>query len=56
MTFTAVPAKFVLTGLGMTGLGYLRRKREEQVIRIDTFLYAFIFAFGMALIRLLHAK
>jgi hypothetical protein len=46
----------ILTGLGMTAIGYLRRRREEPVIRIDTFFYAFIFAFGLALIRLLHAK
>jgi len=46
----------ILTGLGMTCIGYLRRKRNEPVLRIDTFFFAFIFAFGMALIRLLQAK
>lgn len=46
----------LLTGLAMTGIGYLRRKRDEPVLRIDTFFYAVIFAFGMALIRLLYTK
>lgn len=45
-----------LAGLTMTGLGYLRRRRGEPVLRIDKFLCAAVFAFGMALFRLLYAR
>lgn len=44
----------ILTGLAMMGIGHLRKKRGEAVIRIDMFFYAYAFAFGMALIRLVY--
>jgi hypothetical protein len=43
----------VLAGLTMWGVGRIRRRRGEAVMRLDTFGYGFIFAFGMALIRYL---
>jgi hypothetical protein len=43
----------VLAGLVMSAIGSLRRKRGMSVIRLDSFGYGFIFAFGMALIRFL---
>jgi len=43
----------VLAGVGMSIVGWLRRRRGEPLIRLDTFPYAFSFAFGVALIRFL---
>jgi hypothetical protein len=43
----------VLAGLLMSGVGWLRRRQGRAVIRLDSFSYGFIFAFGMALIRFL---
>jgi hypothetical protein len=41
----------LLAGLTMTGLGWIRRRQDKPVMRIDTFGYGFVFAFGMALTR-----
>ncbi|MGA9773348.1 MAG: hypothetical protein WBV94_30235 [Blastocatellia bacterium] len=46
----------VLAGLVMSAIGSLRRKRGMSVIRLDSFGYGFIFAFGMALIRFLFTN
>jgi len=43
----------VLAGVGMSIVGWLRRRRGEPLIRLDTFPYAFSFAFGVALVRFL---
>ncbi len=43
----------LLAGAGMSIVGWLRRRRGEPLIRLDTFPYAFSFAFGVALIRFL---
>jgi hypothetical protein len=43
----------LLAGLAMSGIGWIRQRQGKQRIRLDTFGYAFIFAFGMALIRFL---
>ena len=43
----------LFTGLAMSGVGLLRRRLGKPVVRLDTFGYAFVFAFGMALIRFL---
>jgi len=45
----------VLAGLVMTGVGWLRRRQGQAIIHLDTFVYAFVFAFGMALMRFLLA-
>ena len=42
-----------LAGLAMSGLGWLRNRQGQRLIRLDTFSYGFIFAFGMALVRFL---
>ena len=43
----------LLAGLAMVGIGRLRQSRGQAVMRLDTFGYAFVFAFGMALMRFL---
>lgn len=43
----------LLAGLTMWGVGRIRRWRGEAVMRLDTFGYGFIFAFGVALMRFL---
>jgi hypothetical protein len=43
-------------GLAMSGIGALRRKKEQDLIRLDTFSYAFCFAFSMALVRYLFGQ
>ena len=40
-----------LAGLTMAGVGWLRARKGESKIRLDSFAYGFIFAFGMALMR-----
>lgn len=42
-----------LAGLAMSGVGWLRHRQGATVIRLDSFSYGFIFAFGMALVRFL---
>ena len=43
----------LLAGLTMSGIGWFRERQGKPVIRLDTFAYGFIFAFGMALVRFL---
>ena len=43
----------LLAGLAMSGIGWLRRRQGKPVLRLDTFGYGFVFAFGMALVRFL---
>src|SRR5205823_184259 len=42
-----------LAGLTMFGIGWLRARQGSPRIRLDTFAYGFIFAFGMCLVRFL---
>ena len=42
-----------LAGLTMAAIGWLRARRGSSRIRLDTFAYGFIFAFGMSLVRFL---
>jgi hypothetical protein len=46
----------LLAGLTMSLVGAWRRRRGERLVRLDSFGYAFVFAFGMALVRLLFTK
>ncbi|TAN39692.1 MAG: hypothetical protein EPN25_10310 [Nitrospirae bacterium] len=46
----------LFTGLAMSGMGNLRRRQGKLVLRIDSFIYGFIFAFGMSLIRFLYTR
>jgi hypothetical protein len=43
----------VLTGLAMSLMGMLRRKKGKQAARIESFGYGFTFALGMAIMRFL---
>jgi hypothetical protein len=43
----------LLAGLTMAGIGRIRRQQGHAVLRLDTFGYGFVFAFGMALMRYL---
>jgi hypothetical protein len=42
-----------LAGLTMSGIGWLRARQSSPRIRLDTFAYGFLFAFGMSLVRFL---
>jgi hypothetical protein len=44
----------LLAGAVMAGLGRLLARSGRQVILLDTFVYGFIFAFGMAVIRFVY--
>ena len=43
----------VLAGFTMSALGWIRLRQRKTLIRLETFSCGFIFAFAMALIRLL---
>ncbi len=43
----------LLAGFTMAGVGWIRRRQDKLVIRLDSFAYGFLFAFGMALVRFL---
>jgi|SRR5258708_3377038 hypothetical protein len=46
----------VVTGLGMSAVGAMLRRHGKRVVQIESFPYAFAFAFGMALVRLVWAS
>ena len=46
----------VASGAIMAWIGFWRRKNEKNVIRIETFSYAFCFAFSMALFRYYYGQ
>lgn len=46
----------LMGGAVMSAIGYLRRRRGEELIQLDSFAYGAIFAFGMELIRFLFAR
>jgi hypothetical protein len=46
----------VITGLGMSALGAMLRRRGKRVVETERFPYAYAFAFGMALVRLVFAS
>lgn len=46
----------LMTGLVMGGLGALRRQQDKEVIRLESFVYAFCFALATALVRLIWAR
>jgi len=45
-----------LAGLVMSGIGWLHLRQGKLVVHLESFSYGFIFAFGMALVRLLFTK
>ena len=46
----------VAAGAVMAGVGAWRSRRGDSVYRIDTFLYGYLFALAMALVRLRFAR
>jgi hypothetical protein len=46
----------VLAGFTMSAIGWIRRRQGKLLIPLETFSCGFIFAFGMALIRLLFTE
>jgi hypothetical protein len=46
----------VAAGLAMSGFGAILRSRGKRVVQVESFPYAFAFAFGMALVRLIEAS
>ena len=45
----------VAIGLAMMLVGKLRRRKGQDLVRLDQFGYAFVFAFAMALVRYIWA-
>jgi hypothetical protein len=53
LSLAAVPAT---TGMAMSLLGRLRSRQGKELIRLDTFIYGFVFALAMTLIRFFWGK
>jgi hypothetical protein len=43
-----------IAGLSMAAIGSWRKKKGQDILRIDTFIYGALFAFGLAIVRLLY--
>jgi len=41
----------ILGGLMMMSIGLIKRRKHKMIIRLDSFLYGYIFALMMALVR-----
>lgn len=41
----------IAAGLAMMAIGAWRRRRDQEVIRLDKFAYGYLFALAMALVR-----
>ena len=46
----------LVCGLIMATIGGWRKRREKELIRLDTFIYAFLFALSMAFVRYIFQK
>jgi hypothetical protein len=46
----------VLAGFTMSAIGWIRQRQGKLLVRLETFSCGFIFAFAMALIRLLFTE
>lgn len=46
----------VLCGLLMAGVGWWREQHGQKRIRLDSFLYGYIFALSMAVVRFLYTS
>jgi hypothetical protein len=46
----------VAAGAAMAGLGRLRRRKGQDLVRLDTFAYGFLFALAMAAVRFVWGK
>lgn len=41
----------LIAGLAMSAIGRYRKRKAQELIRLDTFAYGAVFAFGMSLVR-----
>jgi hypothetical protein len=46
----------VITGLIMSQIGLLHRRKGEDAVRIESFGYGFTFAFGVAVVRFVFVR
>ncbi|HEX6284469.1 MAG TPA: hypothetical protein VFZ71_06315, partial [Pyrinomonadaceae bacterium] len=46
----------VLAGLGMAGLGWLLDQSGKRRLQLDSFVFGFIFALPMAIVRFLYTS
>ena len=46
----------ILAGISMSAIGALRKKRGQDLIRIDSFFYGYLFALGMGVVRYYFAN
>jgi hypothetical protein len=46
----------VAAGVAMAGIGRLRLKKGQAIVRLDTFAYGFLFALPMAVVRFVWGK
>ena len=46
----------VLAGLGMAGLGWLLKRQGKRVVRLDSFIFGFIMALPIAIVRFLYTS
>ena len=53
LSLAAVPAA---SGMAMSLVGRLRRRQGKELIRLDSFMYGFVFALAMTLIRFFWGK
>jgi hypothetical protein len=53
LSLAAVPAA---AGVTMSLVGRLRRRQGKELIRLDSFIYGFVFALAMTLIRFFWGK
>jgi len=46
----------LVAGSAMAGVGWLRQKKGQTIMRLDTFAYGFLFALPMAVVRFTWGK
>jgi hypothetical protein len=44
----------LIAGLAMSAIGSWRRRKGQDLLRIDSFFYGALFAFGLAIVRFLY--
>lgn len=44
----------IIAGSAMSAIGSLRKRKGQDLLRIDSFLYGALFAFGLAIVRFLY--
>ena len=46
----------VLAGLGMAGLGWILKRQGKRVMRLDSFIFGFIMALPIAIVRFFYTS